>query len=129
VPNKTLSYVYFDIGGGINLSNLGQSKDTITTTSYSLILEPGYEGKVADNIGFNISSRVFWNWSPQVDFLNYDVGRFFIKPSFGIYWNPLGSKANRIFGRVAFTVDTKDPGNSFLQVQFGYSLVLTKLIK
>jgi hypothetical protein len=128
VPRKSMSIVYLDFGGGINLSNFARKSDTITTTSYSLIVEPGYEFKVADNIGINLNSRFFWNWSPQMELMNQESGELFIRPSFGIFWNPLGNKANRLFGRVIYTVDTRDAKNSFFQVQFGYSLVLSKLI-
>lgn len=126
---KTLSSYYLDFGGGVSLSNLATPTDTTTITSTYLFLQPGIDLKIADNIGFNFMTKFIWTYSPQTDFNNQDGERLFIKPSVGIFWNPLGNEASRIFGRIAYNVDTKDKKEHFLQVQFGYSLQLTSLVK
>lgn len=128
-PRKSLSMIYCEVGGGVNLADLGRKTDTITTTSYSIILEPGYDCRVADNIGANFAIRAFWNWSPQTTFEKWDFSHLFLRPSFLIYWNPLGNKASRLFGRISYTADVREKSHSYLQAEVGYSLVLTKLVK
>jgi competence protein ComGC len=126
---KTLSSYYLDFGGGVSLSNLATPKDTTTITSTYLFLQPGIDLKIADNIGFDFVTRFIWTYSPQTDFNNQAGKRLFIKPTVGIFWNPVGNEASRIFGRVSYNVDTKDKKENFLQLQFGYSLQLTSLVK
>lgn len=126
---KTLSSYYLDFGGGVSLSNLATTKDTTTITSTYLFLQPGIDLKIADNIGFNFVTRFIWAYSPQTDFNNQNGERVFIKPTLGIFWNPVGNEASRIFGRVSYNVDTKEKKENFLQLQFGYSLQLTSLVK
>lgn len=129
VTKKSLSSYYGDFGCGLNLSNLAKSKDTVTTISYSFFLEPGLDLKIADNIGTNISTRFIWNYSPQLDFDYQQSERLFIRPNFGLYWNPKGNKASRVFGRVSYNVDTRDKKNNYVQMQIGYSIQLTSLVK
>lgn len=127
--NKTLSSYYLDFGGGVSLSNLATPEDTTTITSTYFFLQPGIDLKIADNIGFNVDSRFIWSYSPQTDFNNQDSERLFIKPTVGIFWNPLDNEASRIFSRVSYCFDTKDKKENFMQLQFGYSLKLASLVK
>jgi hypothetical protein len=129
LAKKSLSSYYLDFGGGVSLSNLATSTDTTTITSPYFFLQPGIDLKIADNIGFDVVSRFIWTYSPQTDFNNQNGVRLLIKPTVGIFWNPVGNEASRIFGRVSYVVDTKEKNQNFLQLQFGYSLQLTSLVK
>ncbi len=128
LEKKSLSSWYIDIGAGISLSNLAKSTDTVTITSTYLFIEPGFDFKFGDNFGTLVSSKIMWNYSPQIEFDRQGGERIFFKPSVGLFWNPLGNQANRIFIRGIYNVDTRDKVNSFFQLQFGYSLQLTSLV-
>ena len=126
---KTLNSWYADLGGGVSLSDVAFAKDTSTITSTYVFLQGGLDIQIADNIGTSISSRFIWSYSPQTDFNNQDGERLFIKPSISIFWNPLGNEASRIFARATYNVDTKDKKNNFMQLQFGYALKLSAMVK
>lgn len=128
LENKSLSSFYTDLGTGMNASKLAKSNDTISVLSYYFFAETGADLKISDNIDANFSSRFLWNYSPQTDFGNQHKERFFISPQIDLSWYPVGNKSSRIFLRSSYTVDTSDKKNHFLQLQFGYSILLSELV-
>ncbi len=73
-------------------------------------------------------------YSPQSKFKdNTEInvrGTGFLRFAAEVYWNPFGDVANRVFGRVRYFLPTKEAEKKyhFAQVQFGYSVLLSKLI-
>lgn len=128
LENKSFSSFYADLGVGLNASKLAKSTDTISVLSHSVFIETGIDLKISDNIDANFSSRFLWNYSPETDFNKQEKERMFISPQVDLSWYPAGNKASRIFGRFSYTMDTEDKKNHFLQLQFGYSILLSELI-
>ena len=142
VHRKSPSSYYIDIGGGISSADLKDTLRTYNVTSPSVFAEVGLEFKNFDNMGISLSHRLIAEWSPgmkqfnnykfntdQVDKQIYDDQRFFSKTSILFYWNPLGNKSSRIFGRFNLFIDNHDFKNLFYQAQFGYTLLLSNLTK
>lgn len=126
--NKSPSSFYTDIGTGLNVAKLAKVMDTTSVISYSFFIEAGLDLNVSDNIHANFSSQFILNHSPQTDFNNQNKKIVFINPQIDISWHPLGNTASRIFGRISYVADTSDKKNHFMQLQFGYSILLSELV-
>ena len=128
VEKKSLSSFYIDGGAEIFLSDLGIDDNIETTISYAFFIQPGFDFRVSKNFGSDLSWKFFWHYSPETDFNDQNERRPFLDTKFDLFWNPLGDRSSRIFGRVSHTIDL-DTKDSFFQLQLGYSLRLTDLIK
>lgn len=128
-PKKTFNMLYLDIGAGINLSNIATPTDTVENLSFYYYPELGLDLQFGDNFGCNVSSRIIFNYNPQIEYGDFQKGKLFVRPSTTIYWNPKGNKANRIFGRVNYVIAPSEKQNSFMQLQFGYSVLFSSLMK
>jgi hypothetical protein len=135
---KSLSNWYIEIGGGINMSELAKSKDTITITTPNLFTEWGVNIKGSDNSGLDLYGRASVEYSPQTDFnthtsatdsINFANAIGFIRFGAEAFWNPLGDRAGRLFARCNYTFATRssEKKNHFFQLQFGYSIILSNL--
>lgn len=137
IEQKSLSKFYADFGGCINIGSVARSKDTVSVTSRNLFTEVGVNLKLSNNIGCELFGRVFWQTSKSTDSTllgkkdipQNDERRFF-KIGGEIFWNPFQDPASRIYARLnyIFTNEKVDPKNDFLQVQLGYSVLLSKLL-
>lgn len=127
---KTLNNYYVDFGAGYNTVNLARSKDTIPINVLSIFLEGGIAIRSSSNIGFDFYSRFSNQFSPQTDFNSQDKKVLFLRMGGEVYWNPFGDAANRVFGRINYTIglNQSEKKNSFSQVQIGYSTLLSKAI-
>ena len=128
-PKKTFNLIYLDFGSGVNISNVAKSADTIQNVSFYFYPELGMDLQFEDNFGCNVSSRFIFNYNPQIEYGDFQKEKLFIRPSATVYWNPKGNKANRIFGRVNYVIAPSEKQNSFLQLQFGYSVLFSSLMK
>ena len=131
IEKKSLSTFYLDIGFGINASNLALKTDTGSIIGQNIFVEIGLNLKSSDNIGLDFSTRLISNYSPQTPFADGNNTEKILKFGTEVYWNPLKDKAGRLFGRVNYIMSTlnSDKKNNFLQVQLGYSVLLSKAIK
>jgi len=127
---KTLNGYYFDFGAGYNTVDLARSKDTIPINVPSIFWEGGVTLRNSSNAGFDFYTRFAIQFSPQTDFKDQDKGATFFRIGGEIFWNPSGDAANRIFGRINYTMglSTVEKKNAFSQVQIGYSVLLSKAI-
>ena len=131
IERKSLSTFYADLGLGINTFNLAKSKDTSTVLTQNVFAEMGLNLKSSDNIGFDLVTRVWVNYSPQTNFNDNNIAKWFWRVGGEVYWNPLNERAGRLFGRVNYLMPlyTSEKKDHFFQIQLGYSILLTKAIK
>lgn len=125
----SLNAIYFDGGGGISASNVAYTSDTTTTLSRYGFLEPGLRIKIAGNADFNFAWRFIWFQSPETDFKDQDKILLLNSPTIGISWHPNGSPANAVFGRLNYVFAKDEPKSHFMQLQLGYTITLSKLLK
>ncbi|CAN5185958.1 hypothetical protein BH09BAC1_BH09BAC1_04750 [soil metagenome] len=122
---KSLSTFYIDFGGHVDISKTVAAQDTINVTSVGLFADAILDLKISKNIGSSVMIRSLIHWSPEVE----NSGcRFFVRPQFSIYWNPLGNPSSRLFARAIYTAQVDDIENHYLQVQLGYTLQLSNII-
>lgn len=134
LSNKSLNNFYIDGGAGLGISEVTKGTDTGSVICPHFMAEAGFNFKPANNIGCNIGARFIYQYSPQTDFsamTTDDDPRAFYKGFAMVFWNPYGSKSSRIYARAVYTFNFNpmDKKNSFLQLQFGYSVLLSKLVK
>lgn len=131
---KSLSRGYIDIGGGIGGAKFKTATDTLSITTSNVFLELGFNLKSSSNIGMDISGRLIKLFSPSTKEYSETINQQyfnFMKFSVDFYWNPLENSASRFFARVNYITSTNnlDKKDQFFQVQVGYSLLLSDLIK
>jgi hypothetical protein len=125
---KSNSWFYLNAGGGFFSSQLGSELDTSSVVMPYWYIDPLFELKGSQNFGIDISLRMLRQYAPQLS--DSQRGwRYIWRPQMTVYWNPLNAPGNRIFGRVTYFADVKDTRNPFFQVQLGYSLLISQLIK
>jgi hypothetical protein len=127
---KSINNGYLDAGGGVHETSVTDNNgDTTTALTAEWFLETGVNIKSSDNAGFNLYCRLIDNYSPQT--AGNTKGRFFFKIGAEVFWNPWNSEANRLFARMNYLVATrqKDKPSDFFQLQIGYSVLLSSLIK
>lgn len=125
---KSNSWFYLNAGGGFFSSQLRSDSDTASVVMPYWYIDPLFEFKGSQNFGIDISLRMFRQYAPQLsDGLR--GGRYIWRPQMTVYWNPLNAPGNRIFGRVTYYSDIKDTQNPFFQIQVGYSILISQLIK
>lgn len=136
ISNKSPSRFYIDLGGRVNGYNLktdedsiaGFKKDSINLYAYGFFTEIGYDLVRSKNSGANVALQWYRQFSPDNLHPKMKGWQNFFQPRIEIYWHPMGSPANKIFARMIYTIERKDQTNSFLQVQVGYSVQLSKLV-
>jgi hypothetical protein len=128
---KSTNIGYIDGGGGIHEASLAYKGDTTTALTAEWFVETGVNVKSSDNAGFNLYCRIIDNYSPQTAFADNTKGRIFIKFGTEVFWNPWNNDANRLFARMNYLFATRqtDKPNDFFQLQIGYSVLLSSLIK
>jgi hypothetical protein len=131
LSHKSINLGYVDVGGGLHETSVTHSGDTTTVLTTEWFIEAGVNIKQSDNTGFNLYARWIDNFSPQTPWNNNSKGRVFIKAGAEVFWNPWNNEANRLFARMNYLVATKqtDKPNDFFQLQIGYSLLLSSLVK
>ena len=127
---KTINDWYIDAGAGFHTTNLAKSKDTIPITTQTIFFEAGVNLRNSSNIGFDMYTRFIIQYSPQTDFAGQNKATQFLRTGGEVYWNPFKNVANRLFARINYTMGLKksEGKNSYSQVQFGYSLLLSRVI-
>ncbi|HTI91438.1 MAG TPA: hypothetical protein VL727_12670, partial [Puia sp.] len=130
LEKKSVSIFYWDIGGGIGVTNLATVKDTSYVTTQNLYSEAGVNLRSSSNVGMDLYGRTTLQYSPQTSFHDQAGALWFFRLGGEVYWNPFGDQANRIFSRINYTFCTTnaEKKNQFFQFQFGYSVLLSKLI-
>jgi hypothetical protein len=128
---KSINMGYLDAGAAIHEAHLITTGDTATVLMADWFLEAGLDIKSSDNAGFNLNLRFIDDYSAQTPWNNNASSRIFWRAGAEVYWNPFNSKANRLFARTYFLFANKqaDKPNSFFQLQLGYSLLLSSLVK
>jgi hypothetical protein len=128
---KTLSTVYWDVGGGLGISKLAGVKDTNSVITQNIFTEFGLNLKSSSNIGLDLYGRLLLQYSPQTSFNGQGNALWFARFGGEIYWNPFGDEANRIFARInyVFALKHDEKQQQYSQLQLGYSVLLSKLKK
>ena len=131
---KSMSKFYFDTGVGIGNVKIKTVNDTINVSTSNFFVEGGLYLKSSSNIGLDINARLIRLFSPSTkSYSEYLDKQFFnfVKFSADFYWHPFKEEANRLFARVNYYTPTSDlsKNENFFQVQIGYSIMLSDLIK
>jgi len=128
---KSLSSWYIDGGGGIGSTKVARSKDTSSVITPNWFIETGINLRSSENIGVDAYVRMIDQFSPSTPWDDKSSGVVFFRIGAEAYYSSLSDKANRIFGRINYTVSTKqeDKRNHFFQFQIGYSLLLSNVLK
>ena len=131
LPSKSLSSFYLDFGGAVNTGKVARKTDTINITTSNWFGEAGVNLKSSNNIGADLYIRLIKQSSPQTDFDNQGKIYTFWKLGAEVFWSSKSDRANKVFGRFNYVSSTNevDRKNHFLQVQIGYSIILSKLKK
>ncbi|MDP1801602.1 MAG: hypothetical protein Q8L81_09630 [Bacteroidota bacterium] len=123
-------YWYLNLGCGVDLSEIASSKDTSTTLSTFITSQIGAQFDISNNAGFNLSVKGIAHFNPQTNDLGYGpLDVYYIRPQAMIYWFPAKNKTSRIFARATFIRNASEIKENFVQVQFGYSMLLSSKIK
>lgn len=118
-----------DLGAGFDLSQLGDNVDTTTTVSTYIMYRPYVDFKLSDNFNFNISCTALWHFNKDTEKLNDQKrDKVFFQPQLGLSWSPKGSPNSRIFTRVKYVREKANTNDEYVQVQFGYSLLLSGVV-
>jgi hypothetical protein len=127
---KSLNFWYVDGGAGVSEVNLARGADTSIILTTNIFAEAGVDLKPSDNVGFTGYFRCIDQFSPQTDWNKNNLGHLFGRFGAEVFWNPFDNKANRVFARMNYTFATSknDTKNSFFQLQFGYSVLLSSLV-
>jgi len=131
LEKHSLSTFYTDIGGGINLTNVSGFKDIKRINSHYVFGQSGFNIKSSDNVGFDMCARVLVQYSPQTGYDGNSNAVWYLKLSGEVFYNPSSDGTNRIFGRLGYILPMKhdEKKNLYFQLQFGYSVLLSKLLK
>ena len=134
--HKSLDIAYLDIGAGVGNGLLAKKVDTITVIAPDYFFKGGVSLQPSDNVGAELNVEYINQYSPQTDFQNINKEiqnkqTSFWKFGAEIYWNPFESKAGRVFGKFSYFIanDHDDSQNHFVQLQFGYSILLSSVSK
>jgi hypothetical protein len=130
---KSSNIYYCDLGGGLNIGRL--SKDTAKQEREFILpfwfLEGGINLKASDNIGINAYGRYVKSYLIKNDYVSESNEMEFFNAGAEVFFNPVRSKSNRFFARFNWTISTTgyDKKNNFVQLQLGYSVLLTQLLE
>jgi len=132
--NKSLSSFFVDLGGGVSSTKMVEGTNEKAITFSNIYIEGGVKIKSSDNIGGDFSCRLSKLFSPQTEHLIQETPTTFfnfIRIKTEVYWSPFAEKASRLFARFNYFTNTNsfDKPNHFYQVQIGYSLLISDLIK
>lgn len=128
---KTSSdYWFLNLGCGIDLSELATKKDTASTLSTFMTSQLGTQFDLSKNSGFSLSVKGIAHFNPQTSDLGYsDLVVYYIRPQAMIYWFPAKNKTSRIFARATYFRNASEYKEDYVQIQFGYSMLLSSKIK
>lgn len=130
---KSFSLFYTEIGANVHATQVASLTDTFTVTIPNFFVETGFNYKVSRNIGIDIFTRTTVQYSPQTDFSDKlerdNAAIWYQRLGAEVYWNPKENKAGRIFARGSyfFAYNPEEKEKSFPQIQFGYSVLLSKI--
>lgn len=127
LQNKSRSWASLNGGGGVNLIRVKNSSDTTIVSSQFLFVEALFEFKEIRNFGIDFSSRLLWQKFNGLEGVVSGTQPF-LRVGVAAYWHPLRNPASRIFTRVNYLQNLKENGDAFIQVQLGYSLVISSLL-
>lgn len=127
IPRKSPNWFNLNGGGGLYSSNLTVEDDTSSVIMPFLYVDPVFELRGSSNFGMDVSFRFMFQRAPEV--MGYEGWHTIFRPQLSLFWNPSNSPANRIFARVIYYQDQEEQDSSFVQMQVGYSLRLSEVIK
>jgi len=131
--SKSFSLFYTEVGANVHATQVAKATDTFSVNIPNFFVETGFNYKVSRNIGLDIFTRTTVQYSPQTDFsdsLQRDADAiWYQRLGAEMYWNPNENKAGRLFARGVyfFAYNPEERKRSFLQVQLGYAVLLSKL--
>lgn len=128
LQSKSRSWASLNGGAGLNLVRLNNETDTTLVTSQFLFLETLIEFKELNNFGIDFNGRVFWQKFSAINDVPTSLQPL-LRLGVTAYWNPLKNPSSRIFARVNYFQDLKDNNDPFVQVQLGYSAVISSLLR
>ena len=127
LQNKSRSWASLNGGGGVNLFRAKSLTDTTIVSSQFIFLEALFEFKELKNFGIDFSGRLFWQKFNGLEGVVSGTQPF-LRVGVAAYWHPLRNPASRIFTRVNYLQNLEENGDAFIQVQLGYSLVISSLL-
>lgn len=127
IPRKSPTWFNLNVGGGIYSSNLTVEQDTSNVIMPFMYVDPVFELRGASNFGMDLSFRFMFQRAPEVE--DYEGWHQIFRPQITLFWHPSNSPANRVFARAVYFQDQKEQDESFFQLQMGYSLRLSDVIK
>lgn len=131
---KLLNKFYMDAGSGVGLNKLAKTNnDSLSFTHTNIFIEAGTNFKFGSNGGVNLNIRALRLFSPSTTSYNDELNsNYFNYMKYGaeIYWNPQGNLSSRLFVRGNYIEPTSSTykKDGFLQIQVGYSLLLSEMI-
>jgi hypothetical protein len=127
LQTKSRSWFSFNGGAGLHLVRLKNVQDTTWVSSQFLFIETLFEFKELNNFGIDFSGRVLWQkFSGLTDQLS--MMQPIVRIGATAYWNPLNNPSSRIFFRTNYFHELRENSNPFVQIQIGYSAVVSSLI-
>ncbi len=127
LQSKSRSWASLNGGVGMNLVRLSNKSDTTTVGSQFLFLESLFEFKELRNFGVDFNGRVFWQRFTGLEKPQSEV-QAFLRLGATAYWNPMKNPASRIFARVNYYQNLNAGEEPFVQIQLGYSAVISSLL-
>ena len=127
IPRKSANWFNLNAGGGFYSSNLSKKADTTNVLLPYLYIDPVFELRGSQNFGIDVSFRLMFQQAPQV--LDYEGWHTIFRPQVTLFWNPANTPSNRIFSRIVMYRDHKQQDDPFYQVQIGYALRISEIIK
>lgn len=119
-----------NIGFGFDLSQLATKKDTSTVLSTFITGQLATNFDLSENFSLTIALKYYYHFNAETSELKgQTIDRGFIRPQLGIYWHPLNNPNSRVFGRINYVTDITNIKAQFVQVQLGYSLLISNLVK
>lgn len=128
--NKGSSDTYgVEYGFGVDLSNIANSKDTFSSLSTYHFLRGYTNFFISDNFNIDFSLKYFIHNNYDSEKLNKNSFAQFLQPSLALYWFPSTNKSSRIFAKANYTLHSEVSNSEFFQIQFGYSVLFSSLLK
>ncbi|MBX2894833.1 MAG: hypothetical protein KF763_05305 [Cyclobacteriaceae bacterium] len=127
LQTKSRSWASLNGGAGLHLVRLKNMQDTTLVSSQFLFLETLFEFKELNNFGLDFNGRVLWQkFSGLTDELS--MLQPILRLGVTAYWNPVNNHSSRIFFRTNYFQEMNGGNNPFVQIQIGYSAVVSSLI-
>ncbi len=128
LQRKSRSWGSVNGGAGMHLTRAVTEGDTTSVTSQYLFLESLFEFKELRNFGIDFGARIFWQTIPG---LANDAGntQTLFRLGATAYWNPVGNTGSRVFARVQYFQNFDKAERPFVQLQVGYSALISSLLE